>query len=225
MNLKRISIIFLLFIVLGSFAQENKFKKPNYKKIKKTISKKKSEFYYPKLMQRYLGADISMTIKDKRYLYYGFTFQKEYKPYTSSKVKPKIAKLLSKEELTKEDLNELSKLIKLHLINFPFDITMLNAQIYTYKKLKLKYEAFKIRNQIKVIKEVLLSSGDGLLQKTAFHIINPNHELEILKFLGLQQKGTRKSINEFEYLSLESNRNRINGLYFNLSRGEGVVNE
>lgn len=225
MNLKRISIIFLLFIAMGSFAQENKFKKPNYKKIKKAISKKKSEFYYPKLMQRYLGADISMTIKDKRYLYYGFTFQKEYKPYASSEVKPKIAKLLLKEELTKEDLNELSKLIKLHLINFPFDITMLNAQIYTYKKLKLKYEAFKIRSQIKVIKEVLLSSGDGLLQKTAFHIINPNHELEILKFLGLQQKGTRKSINEFEYLSLESNRNRINGLYFNLSRGEDVVNE
>ena len=224
MNLKKTITFFFLFIGMIFYAQETEFEKPNYKKIKKQTFKKKSEFYYPKLMKRYLGADISMTIKDKRYLYYGFTFQKEYQPYAKSKEKPEIIKLLSNSEITETELKELVRLTKLHLINFPFDINMLNAQIYAYKKLKLKYDAFKVSNQVKTIKEVLLSSGDGIGQRTAFHVINTSHELEILKMLGYEQSGIRTAINEFEYLRIKPNPKDIKGLYFNLSRGEEAIN-
>jgi hypothetical protein len=70
---------------LSAFAQQEIIGKPNYKKIKKSIQKKSSEFYYPVLMERFKNGDSTMTIDEKRHLYYGFTFEDSYSPYSRSK--------------------------------------------------------------------------------------------------------------------------------------------
>ncbi len=216
--------ILLFFLFLGVNAQEKKFNKPNYKRINKLTSKKKSDFYYPKLMKRYLESDRNMTIEEKRSLYYGFVFRKNYKPYAASKYKPIISKLLKKPKLSKIDLNELLRQTDLHLYQHPFDVEILRVRVYVYKQLRNKINALKSRNQIKIIKDILLSSGDGKTKKTAFHVINTNHEHELLKMLGYQQVGRRKSINKFEYLTIKPNKDGINGLYFNLIQSVKSLN-
>ncbi len=219
----RILILFVLFF-LGVNAQENKFSKPNYKRINKLTSKKKSDLYFPKLMKRYLESDCYMTLEEKRFLYYGFVFRKNYKPYTASKYRPVINKLLRKPKLSKIDLKELLRQTDLHLYHHPFDVEILRVRVYVYKQLRDKINIAKSRNQIKIIKDVLMSSGNGKTKNTAFHVINIKHEYELLKMLGYQQLGRRKSINKFEYLKIKPNKDHIGGLYFNLIQSAKSLN-
>jgi hypothetical protein len=107
--MKRLLIsIFTIFIISNSFSQELKFEKPNYKKISKEIKKKKSEFYYKNLFDRYLNGDTTFNLNEKRHLYYGFSFQDDYSPYGSSSYNDSLKVFYEKDTLTEFDFNEIT---------------------------------------------------------------------------------------------------------------------
>ncbi|MCF6349529.1 MAG: DUF4919 domain-containing protein [Flavobacteriaceae bacterium] len=175
-------------------------------------------------MKRYIESDTTITIKEKRYLYYGYAFQKKYKPYARSKYIANIKKILGKDKRNKTELNKLIKYTNAHLENNPFDIEILRVQVYAYKRLRIIKEAFKKIAKIKMVKEAIMSSGNGSTKRTAYHVINIKHEYELLKVLGYKQKGRRLALKKYEYLKLEPNADHIKGLYFNLSRGMESIN-
>jgi len=74
--MKYLFYFLLIFSVQVSFSQAKKYEKPNYKRIKKEVHKKKSDFYYDKLLKKYNHASRYLSLKEKRHLYYGFVFQK-----------------------------------------------------------------------------------------------------------------------------------------------------
>lgn len=220
----KIIIIVFLFFYVSFYGQKAAYQKPNYKKIKRAVTKKKSDFQYSKLMNHYLELDNEMTLKEKRYLYFGYAFQKSYKPYASSKYKNKIRKLINKNSHNKAELDELLGYTDAHLKSNPFDIEILRVQVYAYKRLRLKQDVLNKLKQINIVKEAILSTGDGKTKTSAYHIINIKHEHELLKLLGYKQKGRHLSMKKYEYVALESNADSIKGLYFNLSRGMKSIN-
>jgi hypothetical protein len=214
---KQLLVIIILLVSMTISSQNIKFKKPNYKKIKKEISKEKSDYYYPKLLKKYLTSDTTMTLKEKRYLYYGYSFQALYSPYGYSDFKDSLKTILNKKKYNDEDLSKIIEFSDSVLVENPFDLKVINYQLYAYDKLGQKIEFDKKINQVRIIIDALLSSGDGLKKKTAFYVIYIPHEYALLNILGFEFGGMQKLIEHYDYLTVEKNSQEIEGFYFDIS--------
>ncbi len=116
------------------FSQNDLAKKPNYKKIEKEISREKSELFYPKLLQRFSISDSTMTLKEKRYLYYGYSFQENYSPYGHSGFGDSLKTVLQLEKHSEKELNKILRLSDSILAKNPFDLRVINYQLYALQK-------------------------------------------------------------------------------------------
>jgi hypothetical protein len=72
--------------------------------IQKNIENKNSEFYYPELLKRLKQNDTLLTGEQYRHLYFGYTFQKNYKPYKTYKKAEEMAKYYRGEGITRKDI-------------------------------------------------------------------------------------------------------------------------
>ncbi len=207
--------VFFNFSVLV-FSQKSNIEKPNYKKIKKLTFKKKSDFYYLKLAKKFTtGA--TMTLEEKRTFYYGFAFRYSYKPYKVSKGRKEINTILRNRVFDKITLNKLDVLLRSELIDNPFDLELHNLHIFVYKKLHQKDKVAIKLKQIQVIKDAILSSGDGKSKKTAYHVIFIKNEYDILKLLKLKEKKHQFIDKNFECIFAQPNSQNIEKVYFNIT--------
>ena len=216
MNKKQLLILTFLLVSAMGFSQNMQTAKPDYKKIEKEISKEKSEFFYSKLLKRYMNSDTTMTLKKKRYLYYGYSFQNAYSPYGHSDFSDSLRVLYQKEQHNDKELNKIIELSDSILVENPFDLRAINYQLYALEKLEKTFEFDKKINQMRIIIDALLSSGDGLKQKTAFYVIYTSHEYALLNILGFEFGGEQSLIDHFDYLKVAKNSQNIKGFYFDV---------
>lgn len=214
---KQLLVIMILLVSMSIFSQNMETEKPDYKKIEKKISKEKSDFYYPKLLKKYMNSDTTMTLKEKRYLYYGYSFQNSYSPYGHSNFSDSLGTVLQKEKHSNKELLKIIKFSDSVLVENPFDLRVINYQLYAYEKLGEKIEFDKKINQMKIIVDALLSSGDGLKKKTAFYVIYISQEYDLLNILGFEFGGEQSLIEHYDYLKAAKNSQKIKGFYFDVS--------
>ena len=216
--MKYIVLFISLLFFSTSFSQKNTFEKPNYKKIKRNINKKRSNFNYTTLYNKYYTLKSKMSLEEKRHLYFGYIFQKEYNPFGISKYKDNLNKL-ARQKITKSNIYTLLKLTEQILRKNPFDLEVLKYRSYLHKKDNNQLGLAQTKKQIKIIKDAILSTGNGLSRKTAYHVIFREHKTEMLKFKKLKFSGVKNTVEKFkiEYLSVAKNPQNINGLFFNVS--------
>lgn len=202
---------------LSAFAQQEIIGKPNYKKIKKSIQKKSSEFYYPVLMERFKDGDSTMTIDEKRHLYYGYTNDDGYSPYSRSEYRDSLREILKKPELNDKDLNNMHKFTDSMLVKKPFNFDAMNYQLYVFDKKQDTINFNKTIDKINILLDAILSSGDGEEKKTAFYVIETSHEYFLLNILGFKFGGSQSLIEHYDYLEVAENDAGIEGLYFDVS--------
>jgi len=64
---------------------------------------------------------------------------------------------------------------------------------------------------------VILSSGDGRTEESAFHVISVSHEYDILQVLGFEFGGQQSlTTKDCDYLAVKENEYDIKGFYFNV---------
>jgi hypothetical protein len=212
-------LLFIIFISVQVIAQKTEFVKPDYPTIRKQVFDNTSEYFYPKLYNRYMAGDTSLNLEHFRHLYYGYTFQSQYIPYQESKYQDKMLVYLKKGTLNTKELNEFIKLAELNLKDLPFDIRTLNILSYSYTQkndmIQSRIAAFKKASIIKAI----FSSGDGLSEQTAFHVIDTSHEFDIINEFGFKYGGASDLSNALcDYLIVQQNEKNIRGYYFDISR-------
>lgn len=215
--MKKILLIVLFINWINIYSQETKIEAPDYKKIESQITQKTSEFYYSKLVDKFNAADTTMTLEEKRHLYYGFTFQKKYSPYSRSKHSEALRTLIGKEKLSNEDYEEIIKLSDLILTDNPFDLRTLNYKTHCLKQLNKETELEKVIIKMNIIMDALMSSGDGISKETAFYVINTSNEYDLLNMLGFSFGGEQSLIEHYDYLKLDENQYNIPGFYFDVS--------
>lgn len=216
--MRKIQFLLLLFAIsLNGFSQENTFESPNYKNIEKNIKDKKSEFYYPKLLAKFEVSDSTMTLEQKRHLYYGYTFQSTYNPYKNSLASESLSEIMKKDQLSADDLTEIIKLSTHVLKENPLDIRALNYRLYSLEQ-QQKYDELK-KNLIKleIIVDALVSSGDGISKETAFYVIDVSHEYDLLAMFGFRYDGEQSLIEHYDYLTVAKNDDNVQGLYFDVT--------
>ena len=214
-------ILTLLFLTLftGTPAQSQDFKKPDFALIEKNSTDKKSPLHYDKLFDRFNSADSTMTIEERRHLYYGYSFQDEYSPYGSSDAQGELNEILEKGGIDKQTLEKLLKATQKVLDDNPFSIRLREYRIFAFKELGRLKESSDEELRASIIIDAILSTGDGTTPETCFYVINTGNEYEIIDILGFEFGGSQKLTQDVQdYLTLAENSYNIKGLYFDVTR-------
>ena len=208
-----------MILLVGSlaFGQEWEITPPDYDQIEARINDATSPYYYPVLMDRYTKADTTLTLQEKRHLYYGYVFQPGYTPYDSSDFTDSLSQVLRKENHTDRDLDKIIRYGDSLLAGNPFDLRILNYQMYALQRKEdhARFEAKMI--QSRAIMDALLSSGDGTSKSFSFYVINTSHEYGLLGILGFDFGGSQSLIDHYDYLTVAENDYGIDGLYFDVT--------
>lgn len=215
--MKSILLLSIVLYSLPSFSQNSKFEAPNYKKIEKSIQKNTTNLFYDSLMTRFQKADSTMTLEEKRHLYYGFSFQPEYTSYPSSDYDDSLSTLLRKETLSDLEFQKILEFGDSILLKNPFNLKTFIYQLYALDHFE-DTTAFNNKiTQYRIIIDALLSSGNGKTKKNAFYVIYIGHEYELLSVLDLESDGSQSLIDQCDYLTVKKNEQGIEGLYFDIS--------
>ena len=201
---KILSFLFTLVVAAQMLvAQENAA--PNYAEIRFAINNSKSENHYPKLLSRYCENDSTLTLQQMRYLYYGYTLQEDFIPYQSTDLRLyDLRRTLIASAGNVHICNDAIISAQKVLDNNPFDIPAINTITIAYLQMgdTVAYNSWNNRQQ--GLLDVILSSGDGETPETAFHVINVEHEYEIINRLGLTIESDSLCSEEIEYLKIKN---------------------
>lgn len=221
MPLFMVKYFFIALVVLCSFtvtAQKTRFTPPDYKKISKAIEKTGSSTFYPRLMERYLAQDTTLSPKDYHLLYYGFSLQPEYAPLAQQPFADSLMTILHKDQITPDQYNTVIKYCNEILKKSPFDMRYLDPLIYVYRMKGNNDLAARLEFKLGRIIETIFSTGDGLTQETAFHLISASHEFDMLRALGFGVNGKQSlKSGQCDFQKVETNDYGIDGIYFNVS--------
>jgi len=217
--MKRIFTFLLLAMFAGTTAQNQDFRKPDFELIEKNSTDKKSSLHFDKLFDRFNRADSTMTIEERRHLYFGYSFLDQYSPYGSSDAQDELNEILKKGDTDKETLEKLLSVTEKVLEHYPFSIRMREYRIFAFKELGLLKESSDEEIRATIIIDAILSTGDGTTPETCFYVITTGNEYEIIDILGFEFGGSQKLTQDVQdYLTLAENSYNIDGLYFDVTR-------
>lgn len=216
--MKKIYYILALFIMVKAGAQSSDIKAPDYVSIAANITNQDSPYHYPTLLERYNRADASMTIEDKRHLYYGYALTDSYAPFSRSQEEKALYELLVQKKPGAAEYEKVLQYTAAIQENYPFSIRIKDYRIYCLKQLNRMSEANKEMEQREIIIDAVLSSGDGKTKENSLHIINPVNEYEFIELMGFEYAGKEFLIeNRFDYLTLSENSYELQGMFFDVT--------
>ncbi|MFH1119946.1 MAG: DUF4919 domain-containing protein [Bacteroidota bacterium] len=206
------------FCICSAAAQKSDFTPPHYKKIGKAILKKESPTYYPDLMVRYKAHDTTLSPYEYHLLYFGYALQADYEPYAHQPFADSLMAIVRKTRISPDDYDLVIKYTGRILDKNPFDMRYLDPLIYVYRMQGKNDLATSLEFKLGRIIETIFTTGDGLTEKTAFHVISVSHEYDLLRALGFGYAGEQSlSRGQCDFLKVETNDFGINGMYFNVS--------
>lgn len=201
-------------------AQEAKYTIPDFGEIEKAIRDFDSQYYYPRMMARYLDGDTTFTDKELTYLYYGYTYQEDYDPYRDIKYHTiDIDDIYNKETHTAAECDTIIKYAELVLDDFPFEFRQMNMLSYAYSQKGDTRKAAFWNNRMRRLLNVILNTGDGTKPETAWYVISSVHEYDIIYCLGLIPAGYTFVEPMYDFIDIKPvPGKKEEGYYFNVSR-------
>lgn len=221
-------IFFITFFYISFFAQKPaKFevKKIDFDKIKENIQNPKSKYFYPRLMQSYLSNDTILDFEGYRHLYYGYTYQEDYNPFRESEFSEVIEPLYYKKSFTRAECDSIEKFAEKTLNDNIFDLRQMKFYIFALRE-KKKYARASIKQyRLNHLVAAILSSGNGT-KESPWVVNSPNHEYDILNFLGYVATDHKELDNKIDYISVKKTGKKSSpeGFYFDASRIFEVAN-
>lgn len=206
-----------------SALQAQEVEAPDYKEIRMAISNQKGQNYYPSLMRRYMANDTTLTLEQIRHLYYGFALQEDFVPYqTEKKELYDIRRALTNSGGNPRFCPEAIRISQNVLDDNPFDLLAISTMSFAFLQLQDSTSFHLWDEKQTSLLDAIVSSGDGETKETAFHVINIEHEYEVLNRLGLQIEKDSLCNENVEYLKVKENSEDIPGLFFNFGTCRSV---
>ena len=212
-------ILFILFIFcLTSLPCTAQSDAVDFDAIERAVGDRQSPFFYPTLMQRYLNNDTTLSDDEYLHLYIGYAFQEEYNPYRTSVYANVKNELYTKLEHTPAECDSIVWYARHTLDDFPFDLRQMNLLIYALKEKGETQEAAIWEHRLRRIVDTIFSTGDGESPETAWIVIHPTHEYNIINRIGLT--GTHYSFVEpyYDHVAVGENPLNFEGFYFNVRK-------
>ena len=212
--MKHFLMCFLLtFTFCEIYSQDPVSQAPDYALIRIETADSSTDYYYPRLLERYEAFDSTLTVTDYRYLYFGYIFQKNYKPEWKSKDEKKIEKYFREVKKEGNNYDKVIDLVSQSLLEFPFDLRTMQFLCFLYHQNGDREMGQKASRRFLSVIGAILSTGDGESCETAYHVISPQHELSILKVFQFESSA-QQPVGECNYLILKENKRGVKGIYF-----------
>jgi hypothetical protein len=215
------TLFFLTLLSIASLSAQTKIA-PNYNAIKENVSNEKSSYFYPVLLQKYFSMNNTLTLEEKRHLYYGFVFQSWSHPNTTTHEEKEIKKVVMKKFITKTEYRDVVQLANIVLKTNPFNTYALQWKIIALFKLdqsnSVEYD--QTTTQYSIVMDAIMSSGNGRSKESAYWVISVQHEYELLNYLDYKPSGQEeKTVGEqyYDYITLTENGDKIAGFYFEIT--------
>jgi hypothetical protein len=218
---KKLIILAIMAITLASNALAQgklNVRKVDFNHVKEVISNPNNIYYYPKLMRSFLSDDTTMTIEAYRNLYYGYTFQEDYNPFRESVYSNVVEQLYYKQPHSRAECDSIEKYARMSLDDNIFDMNQMKYFIFSLKE-KKKYNRAALRQfRLDRLIATIMSSGKGTKEEP-WVVIAPEHEYNIVNFLGYVATDHEELGNGLEYITVEPVAGKsTKGFYFDVSR-------
>lgn len=197
--------------------------KPDLNKIKAETLNPKSNFYYPKLWEKYNDKlkMAKMTPEEYRYLYLGYMFQEDYDPYRVSVYAEAVDSMRDREDFTPAERNDLISKLNLSLKDNPFDLRQMSFLVHLLKASDKNYEADKWERRLENFLAAIKSTGTGENKDKAWYVIYPMHEYDMVQLLGYRAVDIDYNTVGYDHLLVEPDgsvkiNKPVKGFYFNV---------
>ena len=192
--------------------------KVDFDHVKKVIEDPKNAYYYPKLMKAYNSNDTTLSIEAWRNLYYGYTYQEDYNPFRESVYSNKVEELYYKQPHSRAECDTIEHYAELSLNDNMFDMNQMNFYIYVLKEKKKHARAAMWQYRLDRLIAAIMSSGRGTKEEP-WVVITPEHEYNIINFLGFVATGHETLDGGIDYIQVQPVAGKsAEGFYFDISR-------
>ena len=194
-------------------------KKVDFDHVHDVITNPKNAYYYPKLMKAYTSYnDTTMSIEAWRNFYYGYTFQEDYDPFRESVYSNKVEELYYKQPHSRAECDTIEHYAELSLNDNMFDMNQMNFYIYVLKEKKKHARAAMWQYRLDRLIAAIMSSGRGTKEEP-WVVITPEHEYNIINFLGFVATGHETLDGGIDYIKVQPVAGKsAEGFYFDISR-------
>lgn len=184
------------------------------------VSDPTSRFYYPNMMLRYRDGK-PLDDDEYFYLYYGYAFQDTYRPLNADSKMDRVKEILSRLAIDTPSVSDIDELIAAgnDALDFdPFSPQLLNIMAYAYGTAGDREREKTFAQHMAGIFKAIESSGDGLKEKSAMHILMFSHALDYIGAKGWDHLKARIVSREVEFVPFTVPHDRVKGYYFDYSR-------
>ena len=195
---------------------------PEEEKILRQTLATSSPYYYTNLMMKYRLGTEEMTDEEYYYLYYGYVYQENYRPFATNKELDDMFAIMSNLNPSNPTVGQLEALIEHGVASMeldPFNPKVLNIIAYAYGALGDSQREMLYYNHLNGILRAIESSGTGLKEESPWHILMFSHAYDVVASKGYAYNESKIISRTVEYIPLmKKTHDKINGYYFDYSR-------
>lgn len=194
------------------------------KEIEKNVKDTSSNYLYSHLVARFLTFDEHLTHREYEHLYYGSAVQKAYPEELEIDASAECLK-----DYHKGNFPEAIEIGQSALKNDPTNLKLLVVIANCYSKMRLEETGYHYYKMYFRLLETILSSGDGLTEKTAYIVLHDDDKYQIVNELKLKISGEIFITDRLDVVTIDTStqknqkgKRKIDRLYFDTSRNRSV---
>lgn len=181
-----------------------------------------SPYYYTNLMLKYRNGTETLTDLEYHYLYYGFMYQEDYRPFAENSALDRMLLVMAGINPDQPTVGQLEALIENGIAAMdvdPFNPKVLNMMAYAYGALEDPKREQLYYNHLNGILSTIERSGTGLKEGDRWHVLMFSHAYDVLASKGYSYNENRIVSREAMFVPIAQRpKERIKGFYFDYSR-------
>ena len=203
-------------------APKHEIRIPNEEDIIHQTVSVSSPYYYTNLMLKYINGTSPLSEMEYYYLYYGYLYDENYKPFNENVALDKMLMIMSAINPDQPTVMQLESLIENGLAAMevdPFNPKILNMMAYAYGALGDKSREQLYFNHLNGILSTIESSGTGLKEEERWHVLMFSHAYDLLASKGYDYGENRIISRDAMFVPIAQRpKERVKGFYFDYSR-------
>ena len=219
--LRYILLVVSLLVQLPLSAQQD-IVVPTEEEILSNTLNTASPYYYTNLILKYRAGNESLTAKEYYYLYYGYYFSDDYRPFTENKAFDDLVDVMSGLNPNEPTIGQLELIVERGIAALeadPFSPKVLNILAYAYGALGDNTREQLYFNHLNGILGAIEHSGSGVKEDSPKHILMFSHAYDLLASQGYTYNEARIISRSVEYIPLKTkSHDGTKGFYFDYSR-------
>lgn len=181
-----------------------------------------SPYYYTNLILKYRSGSENLTAEEYYYLYYGYYFSEDYRPFVENRAFDDLMDIMSGLNPDQPSIGILELIVERGVAALeadPFSPKVLNILAYAYGALGDSEREQLYFNHLNGILGAINSSGTGLKEESPKHILMFSHAYDLLASQGYTYHEARIISRTVEYIPLTAkSHDGTKGFYFDYSR-------